>query len=246
MAKAKNSKKPTAEDVKDVTVAQDLTPDIARGLFDQRSNLEGLEPRLPQIKILHGEAQMFVMPDTNKVDKFTAVLLDYNKCNAFWIIPFDKSGGGSPPDCASLDSIDLDPMCEDPQSKTGKCRNCEKNAFGSEEGGGRGKACKNMMRLHILIEGQLMPFRLTLPPTSIKVMQEYIPLVESRGQPYQLTITEFSLEAAANKDGIKYSRLVCKDVGKITTTKEAYGIKTFIDQWKEVMRGQAIRSEEIE
>ena len=91
-----------------------------------------------------------------------------------------------------------------------------------------------------------MPFRLTLPPTSIKVVQEYIPLVESRGQPYQLTITEFSLEPAANKDGIKYSRLVLKDVGKITTTKEAYGIKNFVEQWKETMRGQAIHAEEIE
>jgi hypothetical protein len=250
MAKKPNGKKEKDPQTdKEVVVAPDLTPDVARGLFDTRENLKGLEPRLPQIKILHAGALMFVMPDGTRVQKFESTMLDFNRCNAYWSVPFTESGGGTPPDCASLDAINLDPMSEAPQSATGKCKQCPMNQFGSEKAKGeesRGKACKNMMRVHLLISGQLIPFRMTLPPTSLKVMDEYIPMIESRGHPYQLTVTEFSLVEAANKDGIKYSRLALKDIGKVTSQKEAFAIKNFIDEWKSVMRGQEIAADEVE
>jgi len=251
MAKKKATNNKGEEPVKEevATRPEALVPDVARGLFDTRENLKGLEPRLPQIKILHGESQMFRMPDESKVDKIVGPIIDFNRCNAYWIESFVKSGGGTPPDCASLDGIELDPMCESPQSKTGKCKQCPMNVFGSEppkpgEDESRGKACKNMMRVHILIEGQLMPFRLTLPPTSLKVIDEYIPMVESRGFPYQLTMTELSLKVAKNKKGIVYSQLVCKDVGRVDSTEKAFAIKNFIDEWRSVMRGQEIESDE--
>lgn len=248
MAKAKNE---TTKDVAEVG-GQSLTTDLAQGLFDMKKNLEGLEPRLPQINILHGEAQMFKMPDESKLEDFEAVILDFNRCNAYWETPYSESGGGTPPDCASLDSIDLDPMSETPQSPSGKCRPCKRNQFGSDEKKtkdgkeARGKACKNMMRVHLLFTEQLIPFRLTIPATSLEAMDSYIPMVASKGLPFQLVRTQFSLKEKQNKDGIKYSGLVLQMGETIKTIEEAQAIKSYVDEWKPLMRSQPIDSEEHE
>lgn len=241
MARKKNENK-------NIPATQSLTKDLAQGLFDMKKNLEGLEARLPQISILHGDAQMFKMPDESKLEDFEAVILDFNRCNAYWSTPFSESGGGTPPDCASLDSIDLDPMSEDPQSKTGKCRPCDKNQFGSDESKGkevgRGKACKNMMRVHLLFSDQLIPFRLTIPATSLESMDSYIPMVASKGLPYQLVRTKFSLKTKQNKDGIKFSGLVLQMGETVQTIEEGQAIKAFVDEWKPLMRSQPIDPEE--
>jgi len=246
MAKKKNENKNEAE-VPAEAQQRSLTKDLAQGLFDMKKNLDGLEPRLPQISILHGDAQMFKMPDESKLEDFEAVILDFNRCNAYWSTPFSESGGGTPPDCASLDSIELDPMSEVPQSDTGKCRPCLKNQFGSDqkiEGGGRGKACKNMMRVHLLFDDQLIPFRLTIPATSLESMDSYIPMVASKGLPFQLVKTQFSLKSKQNKDGIKFSGLVLKMGDTIQTIEEGQAIKSFVDEWKPLMRSQPIDPEE--
>lgn len=242
MAKAK-------DDAKTPATTEGLTPAIAQGLFDMKANLEGLEPRLPQISILHGEAQMFKMPDESKREDFQAVILDFNRCNAYWETAFSESGGGTPPDCSSLDSIELDPMSESPQSPTGKCRPCKRNQFGSaqptsEGKESRGKACKNMMRVHLLFPDQLIPFRLTIPATSLEAMDTYIPMVASQGLPYQLVRTKFSLKEKQNKDGIKFSGLVLHMGDKVTTIEEGQAIKAYVDEWKPLMRSQPIDSEE--
>ena len=237
MAAAKNGK---------VAKADVLTPAVMGELFDMRKNLEGLEPRLPQIKILHGEAQLYNYPDDTKKETFEAIILDFNRCNAYWKIPFSDSGGGTPPDCSSLDALELDPMSEEPQSTTGKCKDCDHNVFGSDKTkeSGRGKACKNMMRIHLLFENQMIPFRLTIPPTSLVAMDTYIPLVASKGLPYQLVRTIFSLKQDKNKDGIKFSKVELAMGDVITTIPDAQAIKKFHSEWQSLMRSQEIKSDE--
>lgn len=235
---------------KDVAKTEHTSKELTAGyqnLFDMKTNLEGLEPRLPQIKILHGEAQMFLNPDGTKVDSFEAIILDFNRCNAYWEEAFETSGGGSPPDCASMDSISVDMMASNIQTTNGKCSGCKQNVFGTGKGGtGEGKACKNMMRVHLLFDGQLIPFRMTVPATSLATMDEYIPLVASKGIPFPCMRTKFSLvQKKQKKGGALYSRLVAEMIEPVSLA-EAQAIKAFVDDWKGMMRSQAIDSEETD
>lgn len=213
--------------------------------FNVQSSMDEIEPRLPQIKIIH-QGQIFEMPDGTKETQFSGIILDLNRANAYWIESFQESGGGTPPDCSSLDGISADLNADNCPSPTGKCGlgskpECPMNQFGSA---GRGKACKNLKRVHVILDGHQLPLRLTLPPTSIKAIDLYVSLLASKGIPYQLANTEFKLKEAQNKEGIKYSELVLNTVETITGPAEVEKLKKMYRGWKPIMRGQPVLSEE--
>lgn len=209
------------------------------GMFDLKDNMAGVEARLPQIGIIH-QAQMFEFPDGEKHASFTGTILDISRINAWWEQSFDETGGGVPPDCFSMDGITPDPFSGNRQNS--ECRSCTQNSFGSD--GGRGKACKNMKRVHILLEGEMLPHRLTIPPSNLKAVDLYVSLLTSKGIPYQLVKTEFSLGKAKNKDGITYAEIQMKNIGTTDSVEEARRIKAIRDEFLGVMRGQEIKAEE--
>jgi len=188
----------------DVAVPEKTGVPVGADLFDVKDQMEGVEAQLPQIKIVH-QAQMFVFPDGTKEETFRGVILDMNRTNAYWAESFDESGGGSPPTCSSLNGVTPELGTEEVQSSTGSCLDCPRNKYGTGKKGG--KACKNMKRIHILVDGSLMPFRLTVPPSNLKAVDLYVSLLTSQAIPFQLVETEFSLRVAQNKDGIEYSEL---------------------------------------
>ena len=169
-----------------------------------------------------------------------------NRANAYWAISFDESGGGDPPTCLSLNGVTPEMSSEEVQSNSGLCMDCPRNQFGSD--GKRGKQCKNMKRIHVLIDGSIMPFRLTVPPTNMKAVDLYVSLLTSQGVPYQLVETEFTLKKATNKDGVEYSELVMKNIGPAPIVKnqeDAMKLKALIGQWKNIMRGEQITDREV-
>jgi len=101
-------------------------PMVGVELFDMGDQMEGVEAQLPQIKIVH-QAQMFMFPDGTKVETFKGVILDMNRTNAYWAIPYDESGGGSPPTCSSLNGVTVEPGSEEVQSPTNSCLDCPQN-----------------------------------------------------------------------------------------------------------------------
>jgi len=214
--------------------------------FDPQKTMDQIEPRLPQIGILHQE-QMFKMPDGENVKSFKGVILDLNRANAFWKESFSESGGGTPPDCSSIDGIHADLNMEGAcPSPTGKCGHgkdpeCPHNKFGSD---GRGKKCKNLKRVHILIDDQLLPMRLTLPPTSIKSIDLYVSLLMSQKLPMQLIETEFSLKESSNKEGISFSEAVFKNINRITDAKRVEELRLMFRQWRSIMRQQPVEGDE--
>lgn len=54
------------------------------------------------------------------------------------------------------------------------CQLCEMNQYGTDQSGGKGKACKNMRTLYILRSGEAMPIQLSLPPTSLSPFSEFV------------------------------------------------------------------------
>lgn len=223
-------------------------PDDVWDEFEDVNDMESVQPRLPQIVIAH-QAQMFKMPDESKVEKITGIIIDNNPVNAWWEKSFDETGGGTPPDCSALDGIRPDQGCPKPQAET--CLVCPRNQFGSD--GGRGKACKNMRRLHILLQGNAIPYRLTLSPANLRPFGDFM-TNDVRGKRLKLigVITEMSLVSERNQDGIEYSeivfRIVTDDKGKpvvlASTREQAVALKHFREEWLSSMRGQEVLSDE--
>ena len=207
-----------------------------KDVFNPTDNMEGVEPRLPQIGIVH-QAQLFKMPDGETEIEFEGIILDTNKANAWWSKSYDDTGGGDLPDCSSLDGVYPDPNCENIQADS--CHICEKNQFGTAAKGG-GKACKNMKRIHILVGEGILPYRLTLPPSSLKAIDLYISMLTSQSIPYQLIATHFTLKTATNPAGIEYSEMVFKKLAAITDINQVNNIKKQYTDLKPIMRGQPI------
>ena len=144
------------------------------------------------------------------VTSFRGVVANYHNCNALYLNPEPNN---EPPDCSSPDGIKgLDML----SGEIKDCENCPSNQWGSGNGTRRGKACKNMRRLYILVEGSDMPVVMTLPPTSIAGWEKYKSAVLGvRRQTPKEVVTEFTLGTAVNDAGTKYSVVSFKAVGVI-------------------------------
>lgn len=226
---------------KAMTKKKDSEVATINDVFDIRENMEGVEARLPQIGIIH-QAQMFLMPDGSKVGAFKARILDVSRANAYWEESFDSSGGGTPPDCFSTDGIK---PAHSESMQSDACATCPQNQFGSDEQK-TGKACKNMKRVHVILSDQdnLIPFRLTVPPSNLKEVDKYITNLSGMGIPYQLVETIFSLRETKSKGGIKYSLLVLEAGAQVQHRESALRFKAQRDEWLPIMRGQAVSAVE--
>jgi len=215
-----------------------INPEVA-GLFDLRENMQGVRPDFPTIKILH-QAQLFEMPSGEKVPEFEGIIIDASMANSWWEISYDEAGGGNIPDCFSLDGVV--PSHDSDNKQSDDCASCPQNQFGSD---GRGKACKNMKRVFIIMDGETFPYRLTVPPSNLKGIDKYITFLSSKGVPYQLARTKFTLNEDKNQDGIVFSQVIYSLVSKIETIEEAKRIKDLVTDLRSSMRGAVVDSTQV-
>lgn len=143
------------------------------------------------------------------VTSIEGVVIHSHKCNA----RFDESVLGEPPVCSSMDGkVGIN-------AETGEacgCIDCPYNEYGSSAKG-PGKACKNMIRLYMMVPGSPIPLLISLPPTSMKGWQAYrISTLAAKGLKPAEVVTELTLTSASNKAGIKYSVIKPRLVGKLS------------------------------
>ena len=189
-------------------------------IFNVDDTVKGVKGRIPQIKIIH-QAQMFAFGE-EKSPSFQAIIIHQTPTNAYWEQDFSTSGGGNVPDCFAMDAMNPQVIGEDKKTQAPNCAACKQNVFGSS---GRGKACKNMWRLHLILPGQTLPKRLTLPPSNLGDIQDFLVQLRDNNIPSELAVVEFSLKKDKNKDGIEYSKIVCKVKGVITDRAKAMDLK---------------------
>lgn len=177
--------------------------------------MDGLGPMpFDRVKIPSGGGLAFEIPgdDPEQPESamaITGIILDHHPVNAYWKDKF--SGGNDQPDCASTDGK---VGVERGTGEIHDCSRCPYNQFGSD---GNGKACKNMHRVYILCSGSPIPLLLTLPPTSIKSMRDYIARqVVVKGLRCWQVFTNIRLKKEQNKDGITYSRAAFGRAGVLT------------------------------
>ena len=173
---------------------------------------------LYRAKIPSGGAKAFEIVTGNDdtdttVQKLVGVVIHSQKCSA----RFDEDTRGLPPVCASSDGViglegDVEHVCAD----------CPFNRFGTAKKGG-GKACKNMIRLYMMVEGSPIPIVISLPPTSIEGSRNYRLAVLGPRQPKPYAVVaQLPLTAETNRAGDRYSVVRPRLIGRLSDADKAH------------------------
>lgn len=194
-----------------------LTGDMAEAVAEEMDGLGAIP--FDRVKIPSGGGLAFELPgeddddETETAGELVGVILDHHPVNAYWAEKF--SGGNEQPDCSSFDGK------QGIVRETDEIRDCEScpfNKFGSDNAG---KACKNVHRVFLLREGNPVPVILSLPPTSLKYMRDYIgKRVLLKGFRCWQVLTRITLKKEKSKDGITYSRAAFSFLDKLTPEQE--------------------------
>jgi hypothetical protein len=137
------------------------------------------------------------------------IIVHTNLERAYWERGLDDSGGGTPPDCSSPDSI------MGHGTPGGPCDACQFSQFGSDAKG-RGQACKQVRSIYLLREGSFLPTVLIVPPSSLASIKSYLFSLAAKGRVYSAVVSRFVLVADKNKDGINFARIEAKSLDSLT------------------------------
>ena len=142
------------------------------------------------------KGKSFSFPDSKtSPGPINAVILNWVNINAYYERAYDPKKVEAP-SCFALSKniTDLKPSdnCADPQHES--CEGCPFNAWGSAPGGGRGKACKNQVRIAMVTpdtKADIPPYTIDLAPTSTSGFTNFVNKV--KGQfgmlPLQVQVT---------------------------------------------------------
>lgn len=207
-----------------------MDPELLAELQDQMDDLDdeaGIACRMIKIPAGGGLAYEVQGDEEDEVDykkEITGVIVFTHRLNGYW-----------PETFGSGDGEDKIPVCSSMDGKTGlnretgevrHCESCPFNQFGSgtdnKGAAARGKACKNMRRLYMMLDGDPNFYLLSVPPTSIKeVNRRLAKIMGSKGIPYTGLVVSLKLEKATNAGGIAYSKVVIEKKGLLPPAASA-------------------------
>lgn len=202
--------------------------DVERAIMAEvGDDTDAYDYQATRIKFPSGGARSFSVGDDDDLKPpFNGIIAVSQKARAFWP---SKDSLGQPPLCSSPDGRlgfydpdselvtdaaayhirhpALQEMDEAKVRGPYQCARCPLAQWGS--GNGRGQACKTLRRMIVLVEGWNVPAIMTVPPTSVKVFDNYASArARERGSAYFTVQTKFELESATSvESGVKYSVL---------------------------------------
>ena len=210
-----------------------IDPELMAELQDELSDLDpesGITCR--QIKVPSGGGLAFEVQgedenDAEPMKQIDTVIVFTHRVSAYWPGTY-----GSGDDAAKI------PACSSMDGKTGfnpstgeitQCESCPFNQYGSgvDENGNpkKGKACKNMRRIYMMMDGDPNLYLLTVPPTSIKDINKQLAKILASGTPYTGMIVSFTLEKTKNSTGTPYSKVLVKKSGLLPPAVAAQGVQ---------------------
>lgn len=220
MTNAKKNEVAVVEKFSLVTGLEAMDEDTKAELADEIGDLDddgGIEAK--HIKIPSGGGKAYEVETDNPDDpdvmkEVEGVIIFTHKMNAYWAHAFregDADGNQNRmPDCSSMDGKQ---GIFRESGEVRDCASCPYNQFGSA---GRGKACKNMRRLYIMMSGKPDIYLLTVPPTSIRDVNKTLrKIMMTKHIPYSRMVMKFGLAGAESGDGIKYSRVTIDTAGML-------------------------------
>jgi hypothetical protein len=202
-------------------------------LLDNLSEMDQID--FPRIRFRQGKFFFSDDPEDKGVDEFEGVIFFYGRQNTYWAGNYDP-GNVVPPECFSVDGKEGN-KARNSEGQFGSCKTCAFNQFGS--GMGKGKACRNQVKLYIQRLGTTVPMTLFLAPTSIgNFMQNYLMnKVTQKGLSYSRVVTNFK---AFQKGTETYYR-VNFDVSGVYREEEAEKVKKLRDYWMDAIKSDRQR-----
>ena len=199
-----------------------MDPDLLAELQDE---LDDLDPEnginCLQIKIPSGGGTAYAVLDADgdeePMKQITAVLIFTHRANGYWPGAYGSGDDTNKlPACSSMDGKNaIWTDTNEPRS----CETCQMNQYNTAtDQAGRttkGKACKNMRRLYLMMSGDPNLYLLTVPPTSIKDVNKQLAKIIANGTPYTGITVNLTLEKAKNANGVSYSKVVIKPAGTL-------------------------------
>lgn len=155
------------------------------------------------------------------LSEIEGVILLHGDRRAYWSIGFNESGGGSPPDCSSMDAktgvgripVHADLTIKSPNFELGEvesrsCKTCPMSQWGSydpdKESDNR-QACNQRKILYIIRKDDILPLVISLAPTSIRGFNQFMLRLTSRMIPSYGAIIGLKLRQESSSGGITYS-----------------------------------------
>ena len=196
-----------------------LSPEDLEELKDQMEDLDqdtGIACRL--IKIPSGGKLAYEVQtgedetDVDYMKEVEGVIIFTHRLNGYWPGAFGTDDNKVPA-CSSMDGKTA-VWTDTGEVRT--CENCPLNQYGSDDnpnGTGKGKACKNMRRIYLMMNGDPNFYLLTVPPTSIKDVNKQLTKIITGGTPYTGLIVSFKLEKPKNAKGVQYSKVTGEKKG---------------------------------
>jgi hypothetical protein len=147
---------------------------------DAQENLDNVNDAFYRIGIRGARFKVADQVIGNEGVSFEAIILREVPVNTYFSSKYDE-GNPTNPDCWSLGGLVPDAAIEHKESAS--CIACPKNKFGTgtDESGKRskGKACRNSRRIILKVEGVDLPAIMSLPPTCIKGLNQYLKMLSS-------------------------------------------------------------------
>lgn len=223
-----------------------------------------------RVKIAPGGIGQFLMGDET-AKKFTAVVALSQKIRGYW----PSAGTGAPPVCSSPNGrigffadAPSDKQIEDAMGARVAhpgvvlvtqqdaefpdhfdCAVCPMNQWGSEHQrkgtGGKGKACKEMRRLLLLIDGWTLPALMSLPPTSIRAWDTYCSGLAAKRSAYFAARTTFELDSAQALSGETYNIVKVSSAGPVDAEHLPL-VAELRQQYRELVGGMPVVADEYE
>lgn len=156
---------------------------------------------------------------------------------AYW--PLGAEVSNNPPTCASRDGVVPDDM---PGKQAKACAACPHAQWGSGKDG-RGQACKARLNTFLLMEGQQIPYLVSLPPTALRTFGDFAVALRQRNVPLIGVTTVFSLTDEKSGGGIAYKGVALK-IGRPLPFRETLAAKTMRDTFQEQMARRGITVDE--
>jgi hypothetical protein len=246
-----------------------ITPVQALILAEMEDEAHAFEMQPARVKIAPGGIGQFMLGD-EAAKTFTAIVPISQIVRGYWA----ASGTGSAPICSSPNGVQgfFSPEPSDadfaaaqipnpphpairlisqgvPLPDSFACASGPMNAWGSEyqkKGrGGRGRACKEMRRLMLFIDGWALPAIFALPPTSIRTWDNYCSSARARRSAYFGVRTKFELDTAKAASGESYNTVKVSMAGELTEM-EMQNVVGLRQQYMDLVRNIPIQDADYE
>ena len=167
-----------------------------------------------RIKVPSGGGKYFTVDDDlPPAAAIEGVIMAAQYMNVYWDKPMGE--GDSAPTCSSADGMSGWYLM-DGELMERSCRTCRFNKMGSAGDGKKGKGCKNIVKLMMLVDGQALPVEIKVPVMSVANFSRYMAreIVARKLKIWQVT-TKLTLKEATNGNGIKYSQISFECTGRV-------------------------------